>query len=303
MRILPSLFFGLVVSSSLLAAGGCSSGVDSSGLFDLAQLQQFEAEAVQRFCARVNACCDELSYPFDQAGCEKLNGKGIVQFFNFQSFPGSHYDPAAAKRCLDGIGTPELGCSAKGDYESADCKKVFVGSVPLGGKCSLAEGCATTPDGAATMCDFPPSDLEYLDRRRTGICVLVPPLDTGPRGNAGDACSSTCNDDGLCARFCSADRACPTDMATCYTSDGLFCSEANTCVALRVTGDPCLGSFECGAGTFCNLHERQCESLRQAGQACHDGFECETQYCSDTCVAPPRAYPEYCLGHVPPRPD
>ena len=51
---------------------------------------------------------------------------------------------------LDSIETPELGCSSKGDYESEDCQKVFVGKVPLGGTCSRHEGCAA--EGAATMC-------------------------------------------------------------------------------------------------------------------------------------------------------
>ena len=299
MHLFRSSFWGLIVSSSLLAGGGCSSEPDSRARAELEQLQRFETEAVQRFCARTNACCNELSYPFDQVGCERLNGNKIVQFFNFQAFPGSRYDPAAAKRCLDGIGTPELGCDAKGDYESADCRKVFVGSVPLGGKCSLAEGCATAPDGAATQCDFPASNLEYQDPRRTGVCVLAPPADTGARGNAGDACSSTCDDSGICSTTCSRDGACPTDLPTCYTTDGLFCSEANTCVSLGVAGDPCSGSAECGAGTYCDLDLWRCESLRRAGDACRDGIECETAYCSDTCMSPPRAYPEFCLGHNP----
>jgi len=299
MHLFRSSFLGLIVSISVFAGGGCSGGGDSGRRAELELLQRFETEAVQRFCARTNACCTELSYPFDEAGCERLNGNKIVQFFNFQAFPGSHYDAAAGKRCLDGIGTPELGCDAKGDYESADCKKVFVGSVPLGGKCSLAEGCATTVDGAATVCDFPPSNLEYQDPRRVGVCVLAPLPETAAHGNAGDACSSTCDDSGLCFALCSPDGTCPTHLPTCYTADGVFCSEGNTCVSLGVAGDPCLGSSECGAGTYCDLDLWRCESLRHAGDACRDGLECETAYCSDTCTLPPRAYPEFCLGQIP----
>jgi hypothetical protein len=300
MRIFRSLCCGLIASMSLVAAGGCSGGGGSSDPSDLRQLQQFENEAVRRFCARINACCNELSYPFDEAGCESLNGNKIVQFFNFQAFAGSHYDPAAGKRCLDGIGTPEQGCSAKGDYESADCNKVFVGSVPLGGECSLAEGCESAADGAATVCDYPPSKLE--DPQRTGVCVLAPPPKSDPHGNVGDACSSTCTDSGICATLCSADQPCRTDLPTCYATDGLYCSEANTCVAQGAAGDPCLGSFECGPGTYCDLDQGHCETLRQPGDTCQQGFECETQYCSGTCMPPPRAYPEYCLGHIPPPP-
>ena len=62
------------------------------------------------------------------------------------------------------------------------------------------------------------------------------------------------------------------------------------------------GSFECGPGTFCDLNRLRCETLRQSGEACRDGLECETGYCSSTCMAPPRAYPEFCLGHIPPPP-
>jgi len=308
-RIFPSLFLGLTASFGVLVASGCGgspSGESSPGS-DLAVLNQFEAEAVQRFCARISACCSELSYPFDEAGCEKLNGNNIVQFFNFESFPGARYDPAAGKRCLDGIETPELGCSAKGDYQSADCKKVFVGSVPLGGKCSASEGCAAADD-AATRCDFPPNS-DFEDPDLTGVCALAPPPETGPHGNPGEACSSTCTDSGICATLCSDGQTCPTDLPTCYTADGLFCSEANTCVALGVTGDPCMGSFECGVGTYCDIGlGRQagrtglCQSLRLAGDTCQDGSECETQYCSGTCMPPPRAYPEFCLGHIPPPP-
>jgi hypothetical protein len=93
------------------------------------------------------------------------------------------------------------------------------------------------------------------------------------------------------------------DLSTCYTDDGLFCSQSNTCVALGAVGDTCFGSFECGAGTYCDFDLRQCETLRPAGDACHDGLQCDTRYCSDTCMPPPRANPEYCLGHIPPPPD
>jgi hypothetical protein len=308
MRILPSLFLGLTASYCVLAASGCGSSAGGGAVSDLAVLNQFEAEAVQRFCARISACCNELIYPFDEAGCEQLSGNNIVQFFNFEFFPGSHYDPAAGKRCLDGIETPEAGCSAKGDYQSADCKQVFVGSVPLGGKCSLNAGCATA-DGAATQCDFPPNSDFQEDPGLTGVCVLAPPRQTGPHGNPGDACSSTCAASGLCATLCSAGQTCPTDLPTCYTADGLFCSEANTCVPLGVVGDPCRGSPECGVDTYCEIGlGRQagrvglCQSLRQAGDTCQNASECETQYCSGTCMSPPVADPDFCLGHIPPPP-
>ena len=122
---------------------GCGSSVSSegSGSNEVTALEQFAAQAVHRYCARVSACCGELSYPFDEAGCEALNGNNIVQYFNFEFFPGAHYDPSAGQRCLDGIETPELDCAAAGDYKSADCQKVFVGRVPLGGSCTLDDGC------------------------------------------------------------------------------------------------------------------------------------------------------------------
>jgi hypothetical protein len=146
-----------LIWGSLLMASGCGSsiGSGSSASTELMTLQQFGAQAVQRYCARVSACCSELSYPFDEAGCEALNGNDIVQYFNLNFFAahGAHYDPVAGQRCLDGIETPELGCAAAGDYKSADCQKVFVGRVPLGGTCSLDDGCAEAADGAATECD------------------------------------------------------------------------------------------------------------------------------------------------------
>src|SRR6478609_1184895 len=215
MRILQSLILGLTASISVFAASGCGSSSGSRSGSELALLNDFEAQAIHRFCARVSACCSDMSYPFDEAGCEALNGNNIVQFFNFQSFSGAHYDAAAGKRCLDSIGTPELGCSSKGDYKSEECQNVFVGSVPLGGKCSGYDGCIA--DGAATMCQYPPTpNSEYQDPDRTGVCVLIPPPVTDPHGKAGDACSSTCTDSGICATLCSAAETCPTDLPTCY---------------------------------------------------------------------------------------
>ena len=299
MRILPGLFWCLTASIFVLTANGCSSGGGSNESFDLEQLQRFEAQAVQRFCARLSACCSELSYPYDEAGCKALNGNPIVQFFNFQAFPGSRYDPAAAKRCLDSIETPELGCSAKGDYESEECQKVFVGSVPLGGKCSRSEGCID--EGTATTCKYPPNP-NFSDPDLVGVCVAVSPS-TGPHGKAGEACSSSCTDFGLCSTLCSDGQTCETDLPSCYESDGLFCSEANTCVPLGVAGDPCRGSTECGAGTYCDFELERCEPLLHESDACRDELQCDTGYCKDgTCTSRPRANPDYCLGHIPPPP-
>jgi len=302
MRFLKGLFLGLLAACSVLAASGCRSSAESDSSAELSLLTQFEAQAVQRFCAKVSACCSELSYPFDEAGCEALNGNNIVQFFNFEYFPGAHYDPAAGTRCLDGIETPLLGCSSKGDYKSADCKQVFVGSVPLGGTCSPHEGCATS-DTARTLCDYPvQSNSEYPDPDRTGVCVLAPPPITGPHGKAGEACGSTCTDGGLCATLCAFGQPCPTDLPACYVADGLVCSAANICVPQGAAGEACMGSFDCSAGTYCGMDTLRCEPLLHAGDACEHGFQCETEYCSGTCTAPPRAYPEFCLGHIPPPP-
>ena len=177
---------------------------------------------------------------------------------------------------------------------------MFVGSVPLGSKCSPDEGCAE--NGAATTCNYPASsDPEHLNPDRTGICVLVPPAASDPHGKAGEACGASCTGSGICATLCS-EQSCSTDLPACYEADGLFCSEANTCIPLGVAGDRCLGSFECGVGTYCSLALERCEPLLHAGDTCQDGLQCETAYCSGTCSSPPRAYPEYCLGHIPPPP-
>ena len=173
MRILFCLFCGLTASAAVLSASGCGGSIDggSTARFEQEQLSQFEAQAVHRFCARIDACCSDLSYPFDEAGCEALNGNNIVQFFNL------------------------------------------------------------------------------------------------------------------------------------HGSDGLFCSEASTCVPLGVAGDRCMGSPECGAGTYCSLDAERCESLLKAGDVCEDDWQCETNDCSGTCTARPRVSPEFCLGHIPPPPS
>jgi hypothetical protein len=264
-------------------------------------LEQFEAQAVQRYCAKVSACCSELSYPFDEAGCEALNGNNIVQHFNFEFFAGAHYDPAAAQRCLDGIETPQLGCAAAGDYQSADCQKVFVGHVPLGGTCSLDEGCAEA-DGAATKCDLPfDPTQEDQDPKRTGVCVLAPPAVMNPHGQAGDACSATCTGSGLCITLCSNGQDCQSNAPACYSTDGLFCSDTNICLPMGQAGDPCLGSPDCATGTFC-AEDLRCRPWLHEGDLCQNGLQCETNFCDKTCTHPPVAYPEFCLGHIPPPP-
>ena len=295
-------FLGLLVWGSTLAANGCGSSSGSQGAAAVVTLEQFGEQAVKRYCAQVGACCSELSYPFDEAGCEALNGNNIVQYFNFEFFPGAHYDAAAGQRCLDGIETPELGCAASADYESADCQKVFVGSVPLGGTCSLDEGCAEA-DGSATECDLPfDPNREDQDPKRTGVCVLAPPAVTSPHGKLGDACGSTCIGSDLCLTLCNDGQDCQSNVPACYSTDGLVCSEANVCAPMGVAGDPCQGSPDCATGTFCadDLH---CRPWLQEGDPCQNGLQCETNYCDKTCTRPPVANPDFCLGHIPPPPN
>ena len=165
----------------------------------------------------------------------------------------------------------------------------------------MDEGCAAA-EGAATLCNFPPSsNQDDTDPNLTGVCVLAPPPMTGLHGNAGDACSSSCTATGLCVTSCAADSSCESDLPACYAADGLYCSDANVCIPLGGAGDFCHGSPDCGTGTYC-ADDFTCELLLPTGDTCEHAWQCDTGYCSSTCMPPPVAYPEFCLGRIPPPP-
>jgi len=238
------------------------------------------ADATERVCGILAACCADAAFPYDEQGCRALNRDRIFQHFQAQSFFGAELDTEVAQRCLDSIGQVSEGCPGDrpGGNLTDACDRVFKGSVPLGGTCDASHGCATTPENPRA-CDRA-YDVQTDKYAKSGVCVAIPPR-VFVHGKLGEACSNTClgDDQDLCTHNGAPDTG---PEGTCYTGDGLICSfESHQCEAQAVRapllplGAPCSAWAECADNNYCT---------------------------SGTCQLPPRATVELCMGKIPPPP-
>lgn len=228
-----------IVAASLLAvAAGCSSGSSS---ISFGSLDREFAEAV---CRQLAQCPNPgpssvlMAYLARNPGlysCADLFERGgAVSFGTYQSSIDAGrivYDGGAAAACLDLVG------SACGDgglllASSAECQRVFTGTVPLDGACSLDLECA-----GDAHCD--------LETMCPGTCKAAPTL--------GEACSMTnpCSD-----RYPGADLQCmatvgnPTEHCVAVTATTV--GAGGSCGDVDAVGDEQVQAA-CEPGLYCKM--------------------------------------------------
>ena len=270
---------------------------------------ELDASATRAACARHVRC----GLVDDEATCEALfrppwRGTQLAALASGQV----RYDGVAAARCHAALA--QVGCDATArDARTlpAACARVFAGTVPLGGRCTLDEACVS---GA---CDAPACAPSTCC---AGVCEeRVTALPLGAACDATHACVDdiTCGEAGRCEPRALAGEPCRAEAACAF---GLACIgatelQAGTCRALPAIGEPCpygrcaevgatcaqgtcaplgLGGAPCTSGAacspflHCDLATRACADLPGLGARCAGAGRCAGEAWCDgtTCQAP-----------------
>jgi hypothetical protein len=198
--------------------------------------------------------------------------------------PRLAFDPAKARRCLDGLALLSAACwgpAAGSDPSRWDalvdgvCSEVLVGTVPAGGACYSSEECATgTCTATASTCP--------------GVCQ--------PPAPAGASCASD--------RACAAGLRCVSRECRAPAGLGLACTDDEGCTGdLRCFKGSCRAPLAKGAacepaGLSCEVHLR-CVAAG-AGLTCQDrapeGAPCVVGASGLGLASPDCAGNQVCLG-------
>jgi hypothetical protein len=235
-----------LVASLFVTGASLAAGCPSSNTGNLTRAE-YDAQFVPALCDAVEACAGAtVSQVFLAAagGCEAGFGAGwenaVVPAMDMAIARGTvTYDAAAARACLDALRANPCGFNANGPAAIA-CQRVFVGSQPAGGPCSLNEEC-----GVEQFCSITTACPGTCQARRT----------------SGQDCSED--------RHCAAGLACQDGMCTAPPREGAGCTELGDCaLGLLCASGQCrpVDDVLVGAeGTSCNL---------QMGPLCRDGLSC-----------------------------
>jgi hypothetical protein len=289
-----ALFVSVALSSTLCA---CTASV---------ALEELPEERTAVTCAEIEGCL-----PADIRGALGLSGDVCDTVLGGQAASDNAllaeliergtvtYDGAAAANCLEELELTE--CTLFIDLPVV-CDDVFVGTVEIGGDCSVSEECEGDAYCLSPLC---PDQAGTCTQRQTSgtACDFDDQCSSGLVCEDGTCRTSTSTSGGQCEG--GTDLSCPIDQV-CVGADG---ETAGTCtpwdsVMTRGMGDPCnleerdlcvpglscaLTAVGIGGATF------ECEARVGAGEACHIGLpnQCpETHYCD---ASPPLDVDGTCL--------
>ena len=270
-------------------------------------------------CNNLGPCCAQAGFPHDAAQCHAAMERSLQREFEMELLqPNRAYDAVAARACLDAgsASTPiSRACTALPSAVSAPCRRIFVGTLPvgqacLGGvECVPGSTCYPTGDGAKRQC----TDWNAL------------------RGKLGQSCLFTCTEveedkEGVdcSSRGGAGGGGGPGGSApvNCFTSDGLYCESAIGCAKIPAIGEACSTDFcageafcdqgicapkrtsgpcglidSCAATAYCAA-DGQCELRKATGEACTSDRECPTtDLCDGTCRLRTFVSAQLCSGN------
>jgi len=266
-----ALFAG-IAGSFLAFAAGCGGETVSAS--------EFPRRLASVYCANIASCCERFDEPFVAGTCEAtVQNQWTMTLAAELMRPNVVFDGAAAQRCIDAYRTALALCTDSAAWRSVPEKcQLFKGTVEPGGACVSPAECRD-PGSGIVSCSSGPCDCTTTPCSCVpGTCDILPDFidaRTLAHGTVGEACVSTCYDEGSrCAG------ALPTSSAdkTCWLAEALVCGASGTCEAAPVLGETC-PQFLCGPGLVCN-ESVVCEALRAIDEACEAGWQC----LSGTCV-------------------
>lgn len=248
-----------IAGASLVGCGGSSDGGGPSNENNVSK------RVADAFCAALEPCCQDTG--FSKGSCSSLISASARSELARADSDNYDFDANAADQCLRDIESAEGclfgGASTLGPNTEA-CNDIYRGKLSAGDACESDIECA---DGA---------DCE------DGVCG-------GGRAAAGEACTQTCSTDGG-TEFCIGN---DLDGPRCFTSDGLYCGDAEVCEEQAPLGGDCTGDSACREGNRCI--SSVCETPRGQGESCFLTSECaDDLYCASGSCAPRLGEGESC---------
>jgi len=242
--------------------------------------KDYVASYVAALCGNLSGCCARFGYPYDGSACTSAATSDASALIGNLDQTTQAYDPNAAGDCLAGLSALLKRCQLEGfgNPFPMSCKQIVVGKVGLGGSCKSDGECAPTASSDVHC------QADSSVAGSAGKCTGVP---LTPPGTSGSPCSLTCTE-GVSSN-CSGAGLTDTEMGSCFTNDGLYCTPANTCGSLPALGEACTGF--CAAGNYCNASS--CVSQQSTGPCSSDDACTDTAYCD---VASKRCSPRLADG-------
>jgi hypothetical protein len=296
----------VVVACGALFFGACSSS-ESGPPVPIDDLARLLADAI---CNNIAPCCHEAGLPHDPVQCHATAENQLGSEIDENRSANVIYDAQAARACVDAYTAMAKACYDDRQVEMA-CRGVFTGALQPGQPCTQSEECSPgascqrAADGGASQC--------------TGSPV--------PRGKLGDRCRGTCTETNG-SRSCSGgfSGSTPAGPAECYTNDGLYCDDANTCAVQSVVTEACTTTTACAgeafcdngvcaakrvsgscgavgdgcaATAYCDRTSGECQLRKATGEACTSSGECAiTDRCDGTCRKRTIASARSCMGDL-----
>lgn len=268
--------FSLILVSCSLAGGvlgACGGSTTGTGSGPVPE-SQFATRLVSAVCDNVGGCCKSAGYTYDAAACKAAAQKGLTVGSKY-----STYNAQAAGNCIDAIAQAMAACKGLDSFNAAACNQVYTGTRAAGQTCDNDLDCVTPPGGTSYCDNFSGGG----GGGGQGTCVVE------PRGKKGDACDQTCTQ-GANSYSCSGggggggtggSGGSSGGTATCYTNDGLYCSDNGVCATLIPIGQPCPSQDGCVSAAYCD--SGTCVARKAAGSPCTSySDECKDgAYCAD----------------------
>ncbi len=315
------LFFLVTgTAGTLLAATlfSCSSKDEAVGATDYATL------TADAYCGALQGCCGVQKLSFDSASCHAQVQFEVQGMLDSTKRGKVVFDGNIGKQCQDALKSRVGQCLSQGDDAGAGtgtadplsevCKKVFVGTVALGGQCGTDLDCKTTEANESGVCRVDDRKDADPDKKicfthaikvpKGGDCTIgLPKSDFTQRDCVGycdtqvgrDGQHGKCQDAANVGDTC-VDTSTPGKVSYRVCRKGGYCSPTSRkCVAAPVVGRDCaqgytaitgaLGRF-CAADLFCKPDGQggpgTCAELAGTGESCKQNDDCFSSVCDFT---------------------
>jgi hypothetical protein len=292
----------VLASGGAAGCGGSSTGGAATGSVPLDQFASAEVDAECALFVRCGIVSDVPLCRLQFAAGGFAFTPGVLSGFNLVDFARpdfdslaaivaattagkAHYDPVAARACLDAVTAIECGAMREAPGILGDvCQKVFTGTIADGGRCVHDLECLPGRFCAGTgTCD--------------GTCMPAGPLcNADVQCGSGQACqvmsgSSTDPSIGSCVTEvppgtagepCGTNNRCEAD---------LLCGLSGTCVPSAREGEPCNPGFNpyvvCAGGLVCisddSGNNPTCMKPAARGESCQVKAQCGGMFSSLIC--------------------